>query len=101
MAAGVAATTLHFALHQLKNSPTARIGAVVPKRLAKRAVTRNTIKRQIYAAAFMRNEDSQAAQVVRLRKEFDKEQFVSASSKRLKAAVRSELLQLFAKLVQA
>jgi hypothetical protein len=39
--------------------------------------------------------------VVRLRKEFDKEQFVSASSKRLKAAVRSELLQLFAKLVQA
>ena len=74
-----------------------RIGAVVPKRLAKRAVTRNTIKRQIYAAAFMRSTNASAAQVVRLRREFDRKLFVSATSNMLKQAVREELQQLFAK----
>jgi len=97
MAAGVAATTLHFALHQQTGTDMPRIGAVVPKRLAKRAVTRNTIKRQIYAAAFMRSSNASAAQVVRLRREFDRKFFVSATSNRLKQAVREELQQLFAK----
>ena len=78
-----------------------RIGAVVPKRLAKRAVTRNTIKRQIYAAASMRSNQATAAQVVRLRREFDRKFFVSATSSLLKKAVREELLQLFAKVEQA
>jgi ribonuclease P protein component len=97
MAAGVAATTAHFALHQQDNGTTARIGAVVPKRLAKRAVTRNTIKRQIYAAALMRSPNATAAQVVRLRREFDRQLFISATSTRLKQAVREELQQLFSK----
>ena len=101
MAAGVAATTLHFALHQQTSAKTPRIGAVVPKRLAKRAVTRNTIKRQIYAAAFMRSPNATAAQVVRLRREFDRKLFISATSNMLKQAVREELQQLFAKVEQA
>ncbi len=101
MAAGVAATTPHFALHQQTSAKTPRIGAVVPKRLAKRAVTRNTIKRQIYAAAFMRSPNATAAQVVRLRREFDRKLFISATSNMLKQAVREELQQLFAKVEQA
>jgi ribonuclease P protein component len=51
MGAGVAVNTAHFALHQRSAADFSRIGAVVPKRLAKRAVTRNTIKRQIYSLA--------------------------------------------------
>jgi ribonuclease P protein component len=72
------------------------IGAVVPKRHAKRAVTRNGIKRQIYAvsAAFEQRLPA-AAHVVRLRTEFARKEFVSAWSDPLKAAVRGELLQLF------
>ena len=38
-----------------------------------------------------------AAHVVRLRAMFDRKLFVSASSDALKAAVRNELLQLFAR----
>lgn len=101
MATGVAASTPHFALHLQPQVDKARIGAVVPKRLAKRAVTRNTIKRQIYSTALMRNPSSQVAQVVRLRKEFDRTLFISASSRRLKQAIRAELHQLFDKLEQA
>lgn len=73
------------------------VGAVVPKRWARRAVTRNTIKRQIYAVA--RDFESQlplAAHVVRLRVGFDRDQFTSATSAPLKRAVRAELQQLFA-----
>jgi ribonuclease P protein component len=66
---------------------------MVPKRWARRAVTRNTIKRQIYAVAcFVRARLPQAAHVVRLRAAFDRKQFVSASSDQLKQAVRAELL---------
>lgn len=72
------------------------IGAVVPKRWAKRAVTRNGIKRQIYAvsAAFAERLPA-AAHVVRLRMDFARAQFPSGWSEPLKAAVRGELLQLF------
>ncbi|GAB1385333.1 hypothetical protein MASR1M59_04810 [Melaminivora sp.] len=72
------------------------LGAMVPKRWARRAVTRNAIKRQIYAVA---GEQAQAmphaAHVVRLRSAFDRKQFISASSELLKQAVRAELQQLF------
>ena len=53
MSAGVMANTVHFALHVNTNTAVTsfRIGAVVPKRWAKRAVTRNSIKRQIYNMA--------------------------------------------------
>lgn len=76
----------------------ASIGAMVPKRLAKRAVMRNTIKRQIFCACA--NAESTlpaAAHVVRMRSGFDKNHFVSASSEKLKLALRDELRQLFAK----
>lgn len=72
------------------------MGAVVPKRWAKRAVTRNGIKRQIYnvSAAFASRLPA-AAHVVRLRGEFARAQFPSAWSEALKASVRGELQQLF------
>ena len=72
------------------------MGAMVPKRWAKRAVTRNTIKRQIYnVSADFEPVLSERAHLVRLRAAFDRTQFVSATSGALKAAVRAELLQLF------
>ena len=63
---------------------------------ARRAVTRNTIKRQIYqvSAAFEPRLPA-AAHVVRLRATFDRSQFISATSDVLKRAVRAELEQLF------
>ena len=104
------ARTVHFALHRcaldvstdagrtLFPAPDAWLGAMVPKRWARRAVTRNAIKRQIYSAS---TDDDfawpAAAHVVRLRAAFDRKQFASASSDALKAAVRAELRQLFAK----
>ena len=72
------------------------MGAVVPKRHAKRAVTRNGIKRQIYAVS--RDFEARlpaAAHVVRLRLDFARKDFPSAWSDALKASVRGELLQLF------
>lgn len=109
------ARTAHFALHGCAlESPVAVthpvampvlfsmravwLGAMVPKRWAKRAVTRNTIKRQIYnVSAEFEALLSERAYVVRLRAPFDRAQFVSASSDVLKAAVRSELQQLFSR----
>ncbi|MEJ7930288.1 ribonuclease P protein component [Ramlibacter sp. AN1015] len=75
---------------------TAWIGVVVPKRWAKRAVTRNTIKRQIHALAQeMSAELPLAAHVVRLRAGFERSRFTSATSDALRNAVRQELLTLF------
>jgi ribonuclease P protein component len=84
------------ALFHVQDEPW--IGAVVPKRWAKRAVTRNGIKRQIYSvsAAFAARLPA-AAHVVRLRTDFARGQFPSAWSDALKASVRGELLQLFQK----
>jgi ribonuclease P protein component len=74
------------------------VGVVVPKRWAKRAVTRNGIRRQIYnvSAAFASRLPA-AAHVVRLRMEFARAEFPSAWSEPLKAAVRGELQALFEK----
>ena len=73
------------------------IGAMAPKRWAKRAVTRNAIKRQIYnVSTCYESALPVAAHVVRLRAGFDKNTFVSATSEALKIAVRQELHQLFA-----
>ncbi|MBI3532945.1 MAG: ribonuclease P protein component [Burkholderiales bacterium] len=72
------------------------IGAMVPKRWARRAVTRNLIKRQIYSIAdHFESSLPQAAHVVRLRSAFDRAHFKSASSDELKKAVRMEIEQLF------
>lgn len=106
------ARTPHFALHRCALEGTAHageqpaaalfvppatwLGAMVPKRWARRAVTRNAIKRQIYnVSADFEAELPQAAYVVRLRSGFDRKAFPSASSVALKAAVRAELQQLF------
>ena len=97
MAAGIAARTAHFALHRMPPSDLAgnAFGVVLPKRWAKRAVTRNTIKRQITSVIEAAPLPA-AAYVVRLRSAFDRAQFVSATSVALKRAVRAELEQLFA-----
>ena len=74
------------------------MGAMVPKRWAKRAVTRNAIKRQTYSVSTdFEPLLAMAAYVVRLRVGFDRKQFISATSDELKASVRLELQQLFAK----
>ena len=100
MAAGIVARTAHFALHRMPvegtEPPEPSLGVVLPKRWAKRAVTRNTIKRQVYSVS----EAAQlppAAYLVRLRVAFDRAQFTSATSDALKRAVRGELTQLFAR----
>ena len=76
------------------------LGAVVPKRHARRSVTRSLIKRQIRAAMQRRQTGCGVLQpglwVVRLRAPFDKQQFPSAASDALKAAARSELDALLA-----
>jgi ribonuclease P protein component len=75
------------------------IGVVVPKRLAKRAVTRNALRRQIYAtfdAACRGWANGQAIWLVlRLRQGFSvAEVGASASSNALKRLARAELTQL-------
>ena len=52
------------------------VGAVVPKRHARRAVTRSLIKRQIYAAAERhRDRIAPGLWIVRLRSPFDRAEF--------------------------
>ena len=117
LAGTIVAKTEHFALHRNgldAKAPVARanspvrvavpalflvqdmwIGAMVPKRWAKRAVTRNAIKRQIYivSAGFL-HQYPQAAFLVRLRREFSRKDFPSATSEKLKDAVRVEVQAL-------
>ena len=74
------------------------MGAMVPKRWAKRAVTRNAIKRQIYnVSSILESSLKPMAHVVRLRSSFDKNRYPSATSDALKMAVCAELNQLLAK----
>jgi ribonuclease P protein component len=100
------AKTPHFALHRAaldsmhedaRAFPVADawLGVLLPKRWARRAVTRNAIRRQIYEAARAVWPPAAAGRlVVRLRSEFSRKQFVSATSEPLKRAVRAELQQL-------
>jgi len=121
LAGGIVARTSHFALHRLTLGPAGAVapavdkmvdkldaprpavplfshvdqtwlGAMVPKRWAKRAVTRNAIKRQIYTVSGAAEARlPRGAYVVRLKSGFDRKEFVSASSDALKLAVRQEL----------
>ena len=76
------------------NSPALML--VVPKRHAKRAVTRNLIKRQMRRAALAHGAPLNAGQVlIRLRGAFDVRQYPSAASAALREAVRLELDALF------
>ena len=76
------------------------LGYVVPKRHAKRAVTRVLLKRQIRAVFDDLGELPPGLWVVRLRMPFDRKQFPSASSDALRAAARAELQQLTRKLAR-
>ncbi len=77
------------------------LGCVVPKRHARRAVTRSLIKRQIRAVfAEAAGSLPPGLWVVRLRLPVDRKQFPSAASEPLKALMRAELLQLRAKLAR-
>lgn len=72
------------------------LGSVVPKRHARRSVTRALLKRQIRAAmARHAGELPPGLWVVRLRAPFAPAQFPSAASDALRQAARSELEQLF------
>lgn len=72
------------------------LGAVVPKRHARRAVTRSLLKRQIYAAAERhRDRLGEGVWIVRLRAPFDRAHFTSASSAALRVSARTELESLF------
>ena len=121
LSGGTVSRTPHFALHRLNlldsqpladsqapqeplpgatsalfQSQEVWLGAMVPKRWARRAVTRNAIKRQIYNVSERFGDRLPvAAHVVRLRTTFDRQQFISATSPLLKQAVRLELEQLF------
>lgn len=81
------------------------LGMVVPKRHARRAVTRSLLKRQIRAAfASIEAEAGNALPpglwVVRLRAPFDRQQFPSAASEALRRVVHAELAQLVHKLTR-
>ena len=70
------------------------LGAIVPKRHAKRAVTRTLLKRQIRAAFNDLPGLPAGLWVVRLRMPFDRKLFPSASSDALRAAAHDELAAL-------
>ena len=113
LAGATVARTAHFALHRcaldlssgappLFASDDVWLGAMVPKRWARRAVTRNAIKRQIYTVSAAPGVDlPHAAHVVRLRAGFDRKEFVSATSDKLKGAVRAELQLLLSRASRA
>ena len=120
MAGGTVSRTAHFVLHRAPLvAPAAStglgserpqglfavvdepwLGTVVPKRWARRAVTRNGIRRQVYAVgeAFASRLPA-AAHVVRLRSEFARAEFPSAWSQALMTCVRGELQKLFTQAV--
>lgn len=115
-------SSAHFALHHLGSTPPAIaelstapgsdaaavvddsprpapervcLGTVVPKRHARRAVTRNLLKRQIRSVA-AEHADVLAAGfwVVRLRAPFDRATYPSPGSDALRRTARAELQQL-------
>lgn len=113
LAGPVVGRTHHFALHcaptqhasfgmmPLLFTPGFWLGAMVPKRWAKRAVTRNAIKRQIYQLGFrFREQFPEDVFLVRLRQEFSRKTYPSASSVALSEAVGQELLDLFRQGIQ-
>jgi ribonuclease P protein component len=77
------------------------VGMVVPKRHAKRSVTRQLLKRQIRAAFAERPGMPPGLWVVRLRSPFDRQKFPSAASDALRAAARAELAQLLDRVLKA
>jgi ribonuclease P protein component len=89
-----------FLNHSVDNTSASALwwlGLVVPKRHARRAVTRSLLKRQMRAQAERYCGRLPAGQwLIRLRAPFDARQYPSAASARLRAAARSELAKVFA-----
>ncbi len=83
---------------QLAVAPSVWLGMVVPKRHARRAVTRTLLKRQIRSVALDRSLPlATGLWVVRLRAPFDRSVFPSAASEALRRYARAELQHLFAR----
>jgi len=78
-------------------APTVALGVLVPKRHARRAVTRNLIRRLARAIFSVNAGELPAGRwLVRLKSPFAPAEFVSAASPSLAAAVRDELERLVA-----
>ena len=78
------------------------LGLVVPKRHARRAVTRTLLKRQMRAAALARVDQLTAGLwVVRLRAPYERDAYLRAASATLRHAARAELDQLMGRAVAA
>ena len=76
------------------------LGLVVPKRYARRSVTRNLLKRQMRVQANRHHDRLPAGQwIIRLRAPFDPKRFRSAASSQLRDAARQELERIFAAVV--
>jgi ribonuclease P protein component len=73
------------------------LGCILPKRHARRAVTRNSLERQIHAAA-QRHESEMPCGLwlVRLHRPFAVGEYPSADSQALRTSARAELERLFA-----
>lgn len=104
------ARTAHFALHRLSlpmdgegetalftPAEPAWLGAMVPKRWARRAVTRNAIRRQIHGLGAEAFAQAHGARLIRLHAAFPPAQFPSATSAALKRVVQGELRELLGK----
>ena len=92
--------TEHFVLYARRNSLLqARLGVVAAKRLAPRAVTRNTIKRAT-RELFRQAELPAVDCIVRLSRPVNARKDPARSAS-VKAMLRAELLQLFAFLPNA
>jgi len=91
----------------MADAPNWRLGLVLPKKQARRSVTRSLLRHQAREAFRRHAPLVQAAGrhgpevdgwVVRLRSPFDRQQFPSAASAALSAAVRQELDELWSRL---
>lgn len=110
LASAIIARTDHFVMHCMDLAsdtaepspwPKSAVGAIwlgimAPKRWARRAVTRNLIRRLVFTANLPDGVcGTSAAILVRLRAGFDPKKYPSARSTPLRAAIRQEIEQLF------
>ena len=103
--AGATTKTEHFTLYRLNalsdkskiaEADNLQIGLIVPKRQARKAVTRNAIKRQAYSISReLASEYANELHVIRLSKEFERKDYHSASSKLLKTEIDKEIRALY------
>jgi ribonuclease P protein component len=83
-----------------KSSPLWWLGLVVPKRHARRSVTRSLLKRQMRIHANGHRHRLPPGQwIIRLRQAFDTSRYASAASAQLREAVDLELAHIFASVV--